>query len=157
MLLEAMDFVGKLPEEDLLAEVFAEHAAWRGGGGRARRRPRSLPEKEARETADKAKCSRGRVHGTGAREGRTVPSPNAPRLCNTRRCAAGATAMAAALLGARGGGRQRRVEAAPQRPAADQLEALGQQAGQAAAIKQQQLMAQGRGDRRRRRGHGERG
>ena len=147
MLLEAMDFAGKLPEEDLLAEVFAEHAAWRAAVADALERRSTLAplEKEARETADKAnKAADAYMELRGAREARTRAVAERAAAVQHAQVLAGATAMAAALLGAGGGGTHNAAMEAAQRmahlPPDQQLEALGQQVGQAAAIKQQQLM-----------------
>ena len=147
MLLEAMDFSGKLSEETLLAEVFNEHAAWRAAVADALERRSTLAplEKEAQRTAETAnKAADAYMELRGAREARTQAVADRAAAVQHAQVLAGATAMAAALLGAGGGGTHNAAMEAAQRvahlPPDQQLEALGQQVGQAAAIKQQQLM-----------------
>ena len=146
-LLEAVKFRGKLPEEDLLVEVFTLHDEWRAAVADAKERRAGVAgvEEEAAEArrvyeAAEAQASVPR----NARLARKKGVKDRAAAVQQAQVLAGATAMAAALLGAGGGGTAAAAMEATQRcatlPPEQQLDALGQQVAAAAAIKQQQLM-----------------
>ena len=147
MLLEAMDFSGKLPEEDQLVEVFREYAAWRAAVGEAMKRRASIEGMEATVAKAKAKAEGAASAARAVREAREAREKSVrdrAAAVQQAQVSAGATAMAAALLGAGGGGTATAALEAAQRcahlPPEQQLEALGQQVAAAAAMKQQQLI-----------------
>jgi hypothetical protein len=147
ILLEAMDFSGKLPEEDQLVEVFREYTNWKNAVAAAMERKVAVEAVEAVATAARDKADAAAAAAAVLREARLARAAEVRERAaavQQAQVSAGATAMAAALLGAGGGGTAAAALEAAQRcahlPPDQQLDMLGQQVAAAAAIKQQQLM-----------------
>ena len=91
MLLEALEFSGKLPEEDLLVDVFVEHQKWRTAvAGVLKRRGATAGvegiAQAAKEKADAAARALAAVRGRATRAHQGACTI-APRRCNKRRSA----------------------------------------------------------------------
>ena len=147
LFLEASSFSGVLPEEALLAEVFAAHDEWRAAVATAAERRAGVAGVESAAKAAKEKWDAAEAAAAvprDARLARTKAVADRAAAVQQAQVLAGATAMAAALLGAGGGGTAATALEATQRcshmPPEQQLEMLGQQVAAAAAIKQQQLV-----------------
>ena len=134
-LLEAMAFRGKTEEEDLLVAVFDAHKAWRAAVAAATERRAAVAGVEAKAAEARAEWEAAEAAAATPRaRGRRARAACASALGRRRPAGAalaGATAMAAALLGAGGGGTAAAALEATQRcttlPPEQQLDSLGQQ------------------------------
>ena len=147
LFLEASSFSGVLPEEDLLAEVFAAHDEWRAAVATAAERHAGVAGVESAAKAAKEKWDAAEA-AAGTAEGRAI---GANQGCRGSRRGRATRAGVGGGDGDGGGAARRRRwryrgdgargdAGCSHMPPEQQLEMLGQQVAAAAAIKQQQLV-----------------